>query len=269
MKSGNLCVVLIPVMLFFVSGCGNSSIEQLKLGLSKGYGASFENGKLEGHRTYGYDASYLHDAIVSYLEGEKQRLEKMSEKELCKYFPLVYFVALKYEDVPGRKTKMDGTCFRLQASAIDYLPSSKELRDDDAFVADSGSQCFTFFFTTECGQIEILSVDLSRNPRRRFGVEDRNFSYKSINTPIHVWDAYMQDRNHPERVLGGKYNKVFAVMTDRPFNYMFYATANGLELVESLNGSSVLRLCWRTPECMIFIPEALLVDQIKAGNALN
>jgi hypothetical protein len=75
----------------------------------------------------------------------------------------------------------------------------------------------------------------------------------------------MPDRNRPEKILEGKYKKAFAVMTDHPFNYMTYTTSKKLEFVELLRGEAVYRLCWQTPECMIFVPEALLSGKKGGG----
>ena len=47
-------------------------------------------------------------------------------------------------------------------------------------------------------------------------------------------------------------------MTDQPFNYMAYVTYKRHELIEMEHSGSVYRLCWRTPQSMLFVPEALL-----------
>lgn len=98
MKYDKLIFYLISALLFLVSGCGNNVVGQLSTDMSQGCVARFEDGKLDGHRVYGYDASYLHAAIVKLVENRRSDLEKLSEANIMTHFPLVYFLALKYED---------------------------------------------------------------------------------------------------------------------------------------------------------------------------
>ena len=93
-----MIICLIPALPVLVSGCGNNAFDQLSIDLSKGYVARFEDGKLDGHRVYGYDAAYLHDAIARLLENRRSNLGILSETSVMTQFPLVYFLALKYED---------------------------------------------------------------------------------------------------------------------------------------------------------------------------
>ena len=254
-----LILALLCAMSFLASGCGRNVAEQMMLELSKGYGARFEDGMLDGYRVYGYDASYLHGAIVEAVANQKDELGRLSVDDVGALFPLVYFVTLKYEDTSKAiGVRPENRRFRIQIGAIDYLPSFRGRRGDGIQELPSNAQCFTFFTVGESGQVEILSVDLTRNLKRGSMVVGRFCSYGSADAEILIWDAHMADRNRPEKILDGSYKKVFAVKTDRPFNYMEYTKPERLGLLELLHGSAVYRLCWSTPECMIFIPEALL-----------
>lgn len=253
-----LIFCLIPALPVLVSGCGNNAFDQLSIDLSKGYVARFEDGKLDGHRVYGYDAAYLHDAIARLLENRRSNLGMLSETSVMTQFPLVYFLALKYEDKKNASGKTtEGECFRIQLSAVDFFRSS------DAYEGShcewpSCRKCYTFFMVDDDGQVEILSVVPSRNFKSISSFQSKRLSYGSVNARILIWDAYMPDRNHPEKIFEGKYKKVFAVMTDQPFNYMAYVTYKRHELIEMEHSGSVYRLCWRTPQSMLFVPEALL-----------
>ena len=256
---------LLCVGLFLFAGCGNNVIEQLTLDLSKGYCARFTDDELDGHRVYGYDASRLNNSILEMVAKQRGKLEKLSETEIKSYFPLVYFVALKYENRldPAGKI-MEGEHFRLQFGAIDFF-RSPEGPESPSSERPSCTKCFTFFFLSEDDNVEILSVDVSRNLHSASSFQGKCLSYGSVNSKIQIWDAFMPDRNRPEKILEGKYKKAFAVMTDHPFNYMPYTTSKKLEFVELLRGEAVYRLCWQTPECMIFVPEALLPGK-KGGD---
>lgn len=116
-------------------------------------------------------------------------------------------------------------------------------------------------------QVEIFSVVPSRNFKSTSSFQNKRLSYGSVNSKVQIWDAYMPDRNHPEKVLGCKYKKVFAILTDKPFNYMAYATNKRYELVELEHAGSVYRLCWHTPQCMLFVPENLLQEDFQRLSA--
>lgn len=258
MKIGVLKIILFGPMLLSIVGCGNSVIEEMTLDLAKGYCAQFKDDELDGCRVYGYDASYLHGSIVELMAKERDKLDKMSKPEFEACFPLVYFVALKYENEFGSNSRQkENKCFRIQFGAIDlyHAPASPESPRQER---SSSTKCYTFFLVAEDDHVEVLSVDLTRNPKNGPWRQGRYFSYGSTNAKIRIWDACMTDRNRPEKILEGKYKKAFAVMTDRPFNYMPYTASKRLELVELLHGDAIYRLCWQTPECMIFVPEALL-----------
>ena len=122
-----------------------------------------------------------------------------------------------------------------------------------------------FMVDDDC--VDVLSVVPSRNFKSISSFESKHLSYCSVNSKILIWDAYMPDRNHPERIFMGKYKKVFAVMTDQPFNYMAYVTNKRYELVESEHGGSVYRLCWHTPQCMLFVPEKVLQGDSQRQSA--
>ena len=244
--------------LFLFAGCGNNVIEQLTLDLSKECCARFADDELDGHRVYGYDASKLNNSISEMIAKRRSKLGKLSETEIKSYFPLVYFVALKYEnrlDTAGKI--MESEHFRLQFGAIDFFHTPDD-PESPSSERPSCTKCFTFFFLSEDDNVEILSVDLSRNLHSASSLQRKCLSYGSVNSKIQIWDAYMTDRNRPERILENKYKKVFAIMTDRPFNYMTYTRIKQLELLELVHSGSVYRLCWQTPECMLFIPETLL-----------
>ena len=249
---------LLCVGLFLFAGCGNDVIEQLTLDLSKGYCARFTDDELDGHRVYGYDASRLNNSILEMVAKQRGKLEKLSETEIKSYFPLVYFVALKYENRldPAGKI-MEREHFRLQFGAIDFY-RSPEGPESPSSERPSCVKCYTFFFVTKEDDVEILSIVPARNLKGTSSFQGEDFSYSFTNAKIQIWDAFMTDRNRPEKILEGKYKKAFAVITDRPFNYIPYTASKKLELVELLKGEAVYRLCWQTPECMIFVPEALL-----------
>lgn len=258
MNHNVLIFCLIPGLSFLVCGCGNNVVDQLSIDMSKGYIAKFEDGKLDGHRVYGYDASYIHAAIAKLIENRRTNLEKLSEANIMTHFPLVYFLALKYEDKKGASGKtIEGECFRIQLSAVDY---SRSLDDSESSRREwpSSRKCYTFFMVAADDQVEILSVVPSRNSKSISSFQSKRLSYDTVNSKVQIWDAYMLDRDHPERVLECKYKKVFAVMTDQPFNYMPYSSNKRYELLELEHAGSVFRLCWRTPQCMLFVPEALL-----------
>ena len=246
------------VLTFLFSGCGNDVVDQLSIDLSKGYAARFEEGKLDGHRVYGYDASYLHAAIAQLIENRRSTLGKLSEADITTHFPLVYFLALKYEDKKDVSGKIiESESFRIQLSAIDFL-RYPEKPGNSYCEWPSCEKCYTFFFVAENDRVDVLSVVPSRNFKSTSSFQSKCLSYGSVNSKVQIWDAYMSDRNHPEKILDGKYKKVFAILTDRPFNYMSYIANKRYELVELEHCGSVYRLCWRTPQCMLFVPEALL-----------
>lgn len=259
----NVKHVLLCFCLALLFGCNNPNdiVKQMEMELSKGYAGKFEDGALDGHRVYGYDASKLHDSIVRFIAKQESKLAKLSETDIKSYFPLVYFVALKFENRLDSSGKiMEDECFRIQLGTIDFyhFPDGPKHPHHER---PSCAKCYTFFMVAEDDHVEILSVAPSRNLNSTSSVQGKHLSYGSINSKIQIWDAYMPDRNHPEKILNGKYRKVFAVMTDRPFNYMAYTRIKQLELLELMHSGSVYRLCWQTPECMIFIPEALLPEK--------
>ena len=251
-------LILIGIALIFLSGCGNDVIDQMVHDLSNGYGARFEDGMLDGHRTCGYDAAYLHDSIVKLITKEQCILGKLSKSEIQARFPLVYFVALKYETRLGPDRRVvDGKCFRLQLGAIDFF-RSPDGPESPTRERPSCAKFYTFFMVSEDDHVEILSVSPSRNIGNTISFQGKYFSYSATNSKILIWDAYMPDRNRPEKILEGRYKKSFAVITDNPFNYMPYATSEKVELVEALYAGAIYRLCWHVSECMIFIPDVLL-----------
>ena len=248
---------LIPALPVLVSGCGNNVVDQLSIDMSKGYVAIFEDGELDGHRVYGYDASYLHAAIAKLIENRRSDLEKLSDANAMTYFPLVYFLALKYEDrISASGKTIEDECFRIQLSAVDFFRSLDTPGSSRREWPSSG-KCYTFFMVDD-DRVDVLSVVPSRNFNSISSFESKHLSYCSVNSKIMIWDAYMPDRNHPEGIFMRKYKKVFAVMTDQPFNYMAYVTNKRYELVELVHGGFVYRLCWQTPQCMLFVPETLL-----------
>ena len=258
MKIGVLEITLFGAMQLSIVGCGNSAIEEITLDLSKGYCAQFKDDELDGCRVYGYDASYLHGSIVELIAKQRDKLDKMSKSELKACFPFVYFVALKYENDFGSNSKQkENKCFRIQFGAIDFYhsPDGPERPRQER---PSCTKCYTFFLVAEDDHVEVLSIDLTRNPKNGPWRQGRYISHGSTNAKIQIWDAYMLDRNRPEKILDGKYKKAFAIMTDRPFNYMPYTASKKLEFLELLHGEAVYRLCWQTTECMVFVPEALL-----------
>ena len=258
MKLRVLEITLFGAMQLSIVGCGNSAIEEITLDLSKGYCAQFRDDELDGCRVYGYDASYLHGSIVELIEKQRDKLEKMSKSEFKACFPFVYFVALKYENDFGSNSKQkENKCFRIQFGAIDFY-HSPDGPESPCQARPSCVKCYTFFFVTKKDDVEILSIVPARNPKGTSSFQGEDFSYSFTNAKIQIWDAYMPDRNRPDKILEGKYKKAFAVMTDRPFNYMPYTASKKLELLELLHGEAVYRLCWQTPECMVFVPEALL-----------
>lgn len=258
-----LARLLVCAMSSLAAGCGKNVAEQMMLDMARGCGARFQDGMLDGHRVYGYDASYLHGSLLKAIERRKDEIGRLSGDDVGALFPLVYFVALKYEDPPRATGGERGErSFRMQIGAIDYLPSSGDRHGDVALELPSSSKCFTFLMVGESNRVEILSVDLSRNFKRGSRVLGRFCSYGSVDAEIQIWDAYMEDRNRPEKILAGRYGKAFAVKTDRPFNYMEYTKPGRLEFLELLHAGSVYRLCWHTPECMVFIPEALLPKSV-------
>lgn len=256
-------LILIPALSFLVSGCGNNIVDQLSIDISKGYVARFEDGKLDGHRVYGYDASYLRAAIAKLLENRRSDLEKLSEVNIMTHFPLVYFLALKYEDKKSASGKtIEGECFRIQLSAVDFLRSPAASERHSCEWPSCGKN-YTFFMIADDDQVEILSIVPSRNFKSTSSFQSKHLSYGSVNSKVQIWDAYMPDRNHPEKILECKYKKVFAIMTDQPFNYMAYITDKRHELIELEHSGSVYRLCWHTSQCMLFVPEKLLQENCQ------
>ena len=258
MKPRILEITLFGAMLLSIVGCGKRAIEEIALDLSKGYCAQFKDDELDGCRVYGYDASYLHGSIVELIAKQRDKLEKMSKSEFKAFFPFVYFVALKYEnDFGSNNKKKENKFFRIQFGAIDFY-HSPDGPGSPRQERPSCVKCYTFFFVTKEDDVEILSIVPARNPKGTSSFQGEYFSYSFTNAKTQIWDAFMPDRNRPEKILEGRYKKAFAVMTDHPFNYMPYTTSKKLEFVELLRGEAVYRLCWQTPECMIFVPEALL-----------
>ena len=235
-----------------LSGCRRHWAEQLEAELDGGLGACFVDGKLDGLATYGFDASFLHGRILRHVRERLPAYLKTPLKEFRRSSPLVYFLALKYEAGRHERAK----CLRLQYGAIERRGSG-EGTEDACEERPGRNRCFTFFMVTESNAVHVLCVDTSRNRCSSHWTLGRDFRYGSADFPIAIWDASLPDRNSPEVVLGQTYREVFAVMTERPFNYLAYQTVGRLDDIRQLVGTSIFRLRWKTPECLIFIPDYL------------
>lgn len=239
---------------FLFQGCGSHPVDQLCKDLADGEGARFSNGELDGYKMYGFDAAWLHGKIVNLFEERKTVFKKMPNESFLRTFPLVYFVSLKYDegDYLGIKRRLP-ECFRLQYGAIEH-PKPEEFNQGWT----SRDRCFTFFMVTESDKVYALSINLAQNLVSGHWTQGQQFIYGAVDAPVSIWDTSLPDRNSPEQILTQHYKEVFAVYTERPFNYLCYNNISRLDNFRKLRGDSVLRLCWSTPKCMVFIPEYLL-----------
>lgn len=258
----NTRTILIGAMLA-VSGCGNNLARQFESILEDKCLVKFCDGKLGEHFTDGFDASFLHAAIKRHFDGNKNRYTDMDDNQFASLFPAVYFVSLKSKDGVGVwKPKYDKGILAMEIDSIEYRRSTNVMLSE--MKNSVRRKTFTFFMITPEDKVEILSVDLSRNPSRGHGV-GRNFIFSSVDCSISIWDSFMPDKNKPESIFGKQYKKILAVMTDRPFNYMENIKVERLLALEKMGWAYVFRLCWRTPTCMIFIPEQLLQGKNSDG----
>lgn len=248
-----ILVLIISIVILSV-GCEKHWTEQLNDELNKGLAADFEDGCLDGYRMYGYDASYLHGKIKDQITKRLPSYKKISLSDMRRSNPLIYFVALKHEDDCRRKIRREASDrFRLQFGAIEHQMLGES---DQGWT--SRDRCFTFFMVTESDAVYALSIDMSRNWGSGLWTRGRDFLYGAEDAPVSIWDTSLPDRNSPEQILTQHYKEVFAVYTERPFNYLCYNNVSRLNNFRQLRGNSVFRLCWSTPKCMIFIPEYLL-----------
>ena len=111
---------------------------------------------------------------------------------------------------------------------------------------------------TESDKVYALSINLAQNLVSGHWTQGQQFIYGAVDAPVSIWDTSLPDRNSPEQILTQHYKEVFAVYTERPFNYLCYNNISRLDNFRKLRGDSVLRLCWSTPKCKVFIPEYLL-----------
>lgn len=235
-------------------GCGSHPVDQLCKDLADGEGARFKNGELDGYEMYGFDAVCLHGRILDFFEEKKCAYKEMSSERFLRIFPFVYFVALKYDEgvYLGIKRRSP-ECFRLQYGAIEHCE-----QDESELRMPPQNRCFTFFMVTESDTVYALSINLAQNLGSGHWTQGEQFFYGAVDAPVSIWDTSLPDRNSPEQILTQHYKEVFAVYTERPFNYLCYNNISRLNNFRQLRGNSVFRLCWSTPKCMVFIPEYLL-----------
>lgn len=238
-------------------GCKKNWTEKMHEELEKGLCARFENGELDGIRTYGYDVSYLQGRIRSHFREQLPDLSAMSLNDCRRMSSPVYFLALKYEDDSHHGIRRDKTeCLRIQYASVEHLGSTGSDRIVGREWPDY-NRSFTFFIVTESNEVYALCVDVSRNPHHSNWIQGRDFSYGSVCSPINIWDTSLPDRNRPEQIFKLAYREMFAITTERPFNYLAYQTVAKLNNLRRVKGTSVFRLCWGNDKCLIFIPEYL------------
>ena len=154
--------LLIISLIVICVGCEKHWAEQLNDEVGRGLAADFEDGCLDGYRMYGYDASYLHGKIKDQIAQRLPAYKKISLSDMRRSNPLIYFVALKFEDDCRRKVMKEAVeRFRLQYGAIEH-PMPEESNQGWT----SRDRCFTFFMVTESDEVYALSIDMSRNSGR-------------------------------------------------------------------------------------------------------
>lgn len=250
---------IVAVLLF--TGCGKHWSDQIVDEINGGSAADFTDGRIDGYSVYGFDASFLNGNLCRYIKGRKDIYRKTSIEDIPQGDLTAFFAILKFDCELYKRTRSDDfKCFRLQYGTF------KRVEKTEGLFANPVKKSFTFFLVTKHGEVHILCVDCSRNAIRSHWRGGRDFEYGTRDVKIGIWDAQIPERNHPEQVLSEEYEDVFAIVTDSPFNYLAYATLQKVEELKSFHEGSLLKLVWRTPECMVFLPDCLCPDDAGEGS---
>ena len=119
--------------------------------------------------------------------------------------------------------------------------------------------CFTVFLVTSNDLVRVISFERFRNGGRYGGPDGRHFRGCDGNMELAIWDGIMPDRNHPEELFREPFKDVFAVLTERPFNYCYYTSRDRLTSAwDSLSRQRRYRVVDRTEASMTFVSEAVL-----------
>lgn len=235
---------VITMTAFVTVGCERYTNQQLAEAIVDGKGIQYRADRLGRIRTYGYDASMLRGRLASYVEHANESLVQL---------PLFYLIALKFESDPLYDGTKGRTCFRFQYSGV-----FKHLGEG----SHSPNSCFTFFMKSHDGATHVLCVDMNCLEIHHSTICGDRFDFSSGYSPINVWSGDLPYRDHPESILTARYTDILAVRTDRPFNYH----AHRKEFFEGMQSPDVYRVCWRTPDCMIFLPTILMDHDVSLAD---
>ena len=116
-------------------------------------------------------------------------------------------------------------------------------------------------------RVYVLSFELFRNYGGRIGSEGNYYGYYSGWNCVSIWDGILPNRNLPDEILSMEFKDVYAVVTERPFNYDYYTSPDKLLLgLKLMSPQRIYRVSQRTESGMFFIPESIM-DAIKTRRA--
>lgn len=194
--------------------------------------------------TYGYDARHVKNCVRDYII--RTPLKEIGMPFLC-------YAALKFEPerFPNNR-KGENAKFLFQWGG------AMEVRDPSLGYSMGPNLCFTVFMLTSNDVPRVLSFDIQRNRYNRNGYGSDYYDYVRGMSWLSIWDGHLNDLNKPEEIFIEQYKDVFAVVTDRLFNYDCSPWATNFQIAREVAGRNRLfRIVWRTKECMLFLPEVL------------
>lgn len=223
-------------------GCSENRKECLLKGC--GRVLSVSGTRLGNCWTYDYDARNVKSQVQNYIG-------RTPVNEIC--MPFLCYAALKFE--PERfpnNGKDEKEKFLFQwGGAI-------EAQDISSGYAVAPAYCFTVFMLTTNDVIRVFSFDLQRNRYNMIGFGSDYRDYVQGLTWLSIWDGHLNNLNKPQEMFTEIYKDVFAVMSERPFNYDCSPWATDFKIARDIASKKHLfRMVWQTRQCMLFLPEVL------------
>lgn len=235
-------IAVLTILTIMLLGCSESRKECLLKGIDRMLPKSVTT--LGNCWTYGYDACQVKDSVYNYIASTP-----LKEIEM----PFICYAALKFEPERFPCSRKDEI-----AKFLFQWGGAMATRNQPRGYASSPNLCFTFFMLTSNDVTRVLAFDLGRNRYNRSSYGSDYYDYVRGVSWLSIWDGHLNDLDKPEEIFSEQYKDVFAVMTDRLFNYDSSPWATDFQVARKIAGRKRLyRLVWRTKECMLFLPDVL------------